>query len=233
MEPNLKVTHSKFLTLLVAFAVVILFSGCAATKQEVIARGQSQMQDPSKSLWVTVESVPSGATVYGEQGGQPGTNLGTTPLTLKYTRSYGRLFGHCPDETIVLNEQASSPLSLSKSFLAFKCIVVKPGYRSQYINQTIEDSGGRWGPGEHGRTKSLAGGVRKTFTAFLQPILPPSPQPTTAPMQQQQQQQQQQTVIIPNTGGASSNDCISECKKMFLRGELKGPIEECYKLLCE
>ena len=48
-----------------------------------------------------------------------------------------------------------------------------------------------------------------------------------------QPQQQQQTVNGQGVGNTSLNDCIKECKKMYLKGELKSTIEECYKLLCE
>jgi len=66
-------------------------------------------------------------------------------------------------------------------------------------------------------------------------VLQPNPENITpqAKEQQQQQQQQQQTIIIPNQEKSSESSCISDCKKMFLKGELKGQIEECYKLLCD
>jgi len=181
--------------------VCFLASGCATvSKEEIAAAGSSRMEDPSQSLWITIESIPSGATVYGVQNGQPGTRLGTTPLTLKYTRAYGRIYGNMPDETLAINEEDSWPWSLSKAFLAFKCIVLKDGYHPYRINQVVENSGGSWGPFALGHVKSLDGGYRKTFTAILSPVSPPSVQQTPV----QQQQQQQQTVVIPDYGKKES-----------------------------
>lgn len=74
--------------------------------------------------------------------------------------------------------------------------------------------------------------IHITLMPFPSKTIPPPP-PPPPPQQQQQQQQQQQTVIIPGTGGSPTNDCISECKKMYLKGELKTSLEECYKLLCD
>lgn len=68
-----------------------LLSGCAsnpltpAELASVKSMYSTRLQDPRTSLRITVNSEPSGARIYGLSNGQPGTLLGTTPMTVKYT----------------------------------------------------------------------------------------------------------------------------------------------------
>ncbi len=171
--------------LLLAILLLVTLSCVTMTPDEIAGRLRATMEIPSKSLWVELNSIPSGATVYGDQNGQLGTKLGTTPLTLKYTSGYNRIYGNMPDETLVMNQ------TLVKSFLAFKCILLKEGYDLCRVYQVIQDDSGLFAP-----VIKLAG-VRKTYTVLLN--APEPAKPSAAAFPTQQQQQQQQTVIIPAT----------------------------------
>jgi hypothetical protein len=154
---------------------MLSFAGCATmSPEQERTLAQARMVDPQKSLWITVDSVPSGATVYGVNNEQPPTQLGTTPLTLKYTRVGGSIWGTRPDETLLMESRLSEPWSTSKAFLAFKCVILKVGYRPYHLYQVLEDRSG-YGPFAEGNINSLDGGVSKTFTAFLIPIAPATP----------------------------------------------------------
>lgn len=176
------------------FAAVII-CGCARMSQEEVrTKAMARLDDQSKSLWINVNSVPSGAKVYGSNNGQPGTMLGTTPLTLKYTWVPGRgLWGMKPDETLTFEARDSWFLvDHSKSYAAFKCIIIKDNYHPYKMYQTIIDESD-WGlfakRGWDGIIEAMENN-QKTFTAYLQPI---STVDYSQPVQQQQQ-----TVIIPD-----------------------------------
>ncbi|UCD64446.1 MAG: hypothetical protein JSW34_03160 [Candidatus Zixiibacteriota bacterium] len=40
-----------------------------------------------RSLWITIESVPKDARIYGVRDGEPGTLLGEAPITLKFWKA--------------------------------------------------------------------------------------------------------------------------------------------------
>lgn len=186
--------YMKVVTVLI-LVVVSMSSGCAIPPPT-----QQDLANPNEVLQITVESVPSNADVYGVSGNSAGSFLGKTPLVLKYRYWYGGIAGGggtTPLETIDVKSKPSLPWSLSKSYLAFKCLIIADGYELYQMYEVVEDSGGGWGPGANGRIKALKGGVQKKYTAFLRPkIAIPQVTPT---QQQQQQQQQQQTVVIPGS----------------------------------
>jgi hypothetical protein len=64
-------------------------------------------QDPAKSMWITVTSIPSGAEVYSVSDGEPGALLGNTPLTLKFLKNWDigeSVMWQCPNPDAPLNE---------------------------------------------------------------------------------------------------------------------------------
>jgi len=90
------------------------------------------LQDPARTLRVTVESEPSGAEVYGIKGDKAGTLLGTTPFTCSYmvTNSPSRpiLWGSVPVEETIEGNFDIPGLSIGESsYYTFKCLVVKEG----------------------------------------------------------------------------------------------------------
>lgn len=82
-----------------------LLTGCAGqrpTHEERASVYSTRLQNPETSIRITVNSEPSGARVYGLSNGQPGTLLGTTPMTVRYTLASGSngfsLWGQRPPE---------------------------------------------------------------------------------------------------------------------------------------
>jgi len=64
-------------------------------------------QDSTKSLWITVTSIPTGAEVYGVSNDEPGTLLGRTPLTLKFWKAWGAesaVQWQCPNQDASMDE---------------------------------------------------------------------------------------------------------------------------------
>jgi hypothetical protein len=202
---------STWVILLVAAFLSAMSSGAVAQKQtkeeKALARAIAKVEDPSKSLWITVESVPSEAIVYGVRDGKAGTRLGTTPITFKYVREGQWVYSSIGDpyETLVHDVSATIPfLRRGRESLAFNVLLVKDGHKPYNMYQIIEDRKS-WEFFSGLRIESLDGGVQRTFTALLEPVTPliqppaPSIQPPAIPPTQQQQQQQQQTVVVPDS----------------------------------
>ena len=180
-----------------AISVLMMVSGCATVSpEEFRMQADAQLEDASKSLWITIQSVPSGATVYGDSNGQPGTKLGTTPLTLKYTWMGVQVWGTAPNETLFMKFADSMPWSLSKAFVAFKCIVTMDSYYPYQINQILVDKSRYWGARGVIDAMRAMTGCRRTFTAMLQPVAGGPSAAPAVPIQQQQQQ----TIVIPDVG---------------------------------
>jgi hypothetical protein len=179
--------------------MLMLLIGCATTEPSM------QLANPRKVLSITVESVPSGAQVYGLQGTSPSSLLGTTPLEFKYTYLRNKIYGSSPDQTLDFKLVPSYPWSPGRAYLAFKCLIIADGYKPYSLYEVLEDRK-PYGPGGGSQIRILWGGVQKQYTALLQsnvtnPVIGTS---VTAPIPQQQQQQQQQTVILP-TNQSSTN----------------------------
>lgn len=200
-----------FLALISITLTASLYMGCAMTHEEAAMMHQrhrslanQKINDPSQSLWITVNSTPSGAKIYGVNDGQPASYIGTTPMTLKYAHVYFSTYGTFPQETLVYKSVGALELTRrGKASLAFQCILLKDGYRSYHMYHQLEYREGS--TFSNPELRSDKGGVHKTYTALLDPIFSPAPSPPTPPVQQQQQQQQQ-TVVIPDTGSKKGHE---------------------------
>lgn len=117
---------------------IFLLSGCIAQRH--------------KSLHITLQSIPSGADVYGAAGPRPGKFIGKTPLVLVYRESKGQIFGTLPEQTIEYTDSA----------LAFKCYIKKEGYGTYRMYEVIETDSDKDG----NPIRPKVGG-RKTYTAGL------------------------------------------------------------------
>lgn len=63
--------------------------------------------DTSRSMWVTIRSIPSGAEVHGVSGNKPGRLLGRTPITVKFWKSLGTggpVLWQCPNREAPMDE---------------------------------------------------------------------------------------------------------------------------------
>jgi hypothetical protein len=174
-----------------------LLPACAApTIDEKRSIVQSRLQNPAESFWLTVESEPSGADVYGLVDGQPATRLGTTPLTLKYTytRDTG-LWGSRPEETLSV-EFESSKLILDKGSarVTFRCAIAKAGYKTTIVDRLIGEkramAAAAWK-----MISDILNGNSETVTASLEPLVAGRKKQDPAPPQQQEQP----TVIAPQS----------------------------------
>jgi hypothetical protein len=180
--------------------VIGALSGCATlseNQQQEVAN--NQMQEASKCYTINIESIPSGANVYGCINGKMGTNLGQTPLMLRYTWANGGLWGNYPEETLEANYRRTNPFQLMAvdfDFI-FKCIVWKEGYKSYTIREMLWDA-------EH-RHDIIGVGRSITFTAKLASDGNVSNEQfeLKSPIQQQQQQQ---TVVIPDMGSKKTEE---------------------------
>jgi hypothetical protein len=103
-----------------------------------------ELNDPSIALHVVVNSIPSGAAVYGVEGDNLGDSLGTTPWTGKYVRrnvgGETKIFGTAFDQTIGdkldfqnLNMDLESPFF-------FQCWLIKDGYKAQRVIKSLRRS---------------------------------------------------------------------------------------------
>lgn len=142
--------------------ILFIFIGCA-TKKLTRQEKDSRLEDPQKSLWITVRSEPPGAKIYGAPGNSLGSYLGKTPLTLKYTRISGGIWGHSPDETLETRWINDTPLRTGEAFMAFKCYVVAEGEPPYRIYEVLQND--TWW--FFGRKHLEFAGKQKTFTAFL------------------------------------------------------------------
>jgi hypothetical protein len=106
-----------------------------------------------KNLQITVESIPSGADVYGVAGPRPGHFIGKTPLVLVYTEKNGNIFGKLPEQTIEYTNRG----------LFFKCYIKKQGYGTYRVYEVVKEAGS----GRGGSPRKPTFGGRKTYTAGL------------------------------------------------------------------
>ena len=206
----MKLSKYIFYTILYIIVIPLFLNSCATapTPEELEDARQrrrnlvnEKLNNPSRSLRITVNSNPSGAKVYGVENGQPGSFIGTTPMTFKYAKAgssrWDSVWGTSPNETLVMKYVGALELTRKGSaYLAFQCILIKDGYHPYHLYQKIEYREGSTFTNPD--LQSLYGGVKKTYTAILDPISTPDYQETIPKQQQQQQQQQQQTVIIPS-----------------------------------
>jgi hypothetical protein len=123
------------------------------------------LENDPQALVIKINSIPSGASVFGLVGETPGTLLGTTPLTLRYiipttnnwetgTTSGGvpvnaavyrrtmgdiYIYGTQPTETISISypQGDSSWMLNGAKAVIFGCIVVAEGYKPYIINVNI------------------------------------------------------------------------------------------------
>lgn len=203
---------------------VMFLAGCAA-------RMPPRATSPEEFFSVTVNSIPSGAFVYevDANDGSLGKLLGKTPYDLRLGLAVRRHSNGNLDlfvDGVKLWGDGVNWSSYRKDnnqhIIELNVAVAKDGFYTSKVTKkrvaTI-DHEHRYPP------------LSTTVTVALRPVVE-----STRAAPQQQQQQQQQTIIIPDTGGNknSYNDCVQECKKMYLKGELKqdSTIEECIKLLC-
>jgi len=149
-------------------------------------------QDSTKSLWITVTSIPPDAEVYGVSDGVPGTLLGRTPLTLKFWKSWGTegsVMWQCPNQDASINEvfihssgkamfqTTDMPgdrskshttatilgLDRNKAIARFHCYVVKEGYKPNLLKDTFKAETG------HTDIPHVVKG-RKRYNAELVPL---------------------------------------------------------------
>jgi len=145
-----------YLSLPLVALMLMIGSSCGGPKP-----GVEDWQDPSKTMWLTIESVPTGAEVYGVVDQAPGTLLGRTPLTVKFWRGYRTkepVFWQCPNqqapmcevmnhyfgEAIFLNpgvgpidkrtwHRVAKGRNRHRETARFHCFVVKEGYKPQLM----------------------------------------------------------------------------------------------------
>ena len=119
-------------------------------------------QDTEKSLWITIESVPANAEVYGVVDNEPGIFLGRTLLTVKFWNSYrtkGPVFWQCPNHEAPMEQvlehkchmapvqvsnipgsdnrqyrwRSTSGSSYNKERAKFHCFIIKEGYKAYFL----------------------------------------------------------------------------------------------------
>lgn len=154
-------TFSKFIVVIIIFG---FFVGCASIPPNQEQR-EIVLDNPTKALWITVESVPSRANVYGSFNGSPGTLLGKTPLKFRYARTGGYYIGDFPEETLDLEWRADLPLRMGKAYMAFKCVLIKDGFRPYRMYQVLQND--TWWL--IGLKHLKFAGKQRTFTAVLSP----------------------------------------------------------------
>lgn len=167
----------KIKILLVPICMILIIVSCSTplTQEERQILISKKLDDPTKSLRITIQSIPPGATIYGVQNGQPGSKLGTTPMTFKFTWFGFRIYGTNADETIIYREQQGSLFRSAEAFLAFKCILIKDRYHPYHINQVIEDRSDYLLGGGFTPLKTFEEGGVKTYSALLKPIASQAP----------------------------------------------------------
>lgn len=135
-----------------ALILIMIPAGCATIDYNAMA------QDPTKGVWITVQTVPPGADVYGLVNGKPGTCLGKTPLTLKYSfTGFDVLNGFAAEETTqVLTWYGIGPFEARPYTLKFRYYVSKQGFRPSYVMEEFVQ-------------RDPVEGIHRTFTAILNP----------------------------------------------------------------
>lgn len=157
-------------------------------------------EDSSQILTIIVESRPSGAGVYGLSGENIGTLIGTTPIELKYWSdgdSWSCICGPTVEGTLEYWKKERL-LGGSEAHVAFKCTVVEDGYKPHRIYEVLQEEKTTPIFGDIFVSYASFKGVRRVYTAVLEPMIAAPTTPT------QQQQQQQQTVIVPGLGSGNA-----------------------------
>jgi len=169
---DVRATRTAFLGVL-PLVIVFMVCGCASppTAQELAQR----LDNPGSTLRITVNSMPPGATVYGEAGGALGRPLGTTPLTLRYMGDYRGIYGDCPDETLDSEMKSDTPFSAGRVFVAFKCWVMKEGYAPYRLYCVLDDRHPYPGPFGAPNYWQVFFGTQKVLTVPLVPVGPAAP----------------------------------------------------------
>ena len=186
----------------------LLFAGCSTpTYEEMLAHGQEKVSDPSESIWIYVNSVPTGASIYTLHGGQPGSLLGKTPAVLRYAWAGPyTTYGDNPDETLSF-EIRTRLLFFKTVRLVFTALVVKEGYKPYVLRHVFKDKDLDTSISV-ALAVSLNEGAQKVFTAVLTPSLPTTQQPVAA-------QPPTDQVVPP----AFSNTSFADCSGFRQRSE--------------
>jgi len=213
---------------------------CAATPPR-----SDDWEDASKLLTITVVSRPTGAEVFGLSGDNVGARIGSTPLTLRFYHdegafdSYGVWCDRCGDaidQVIEVSNEDPFLLGTERSYVKFKCVVIKDGYEPFVIRDAVLDwSANTLDPFDNPDIRKAFEGVRKDYTAVLVSSVP-SPTPAAPiPPVTYQQQQQQQTVIVGGAGnqatfGTVNLSCDLQDAEIYVDGMFVGNAPNSLKL---
>lgn len=120
------------MTLIAIFAAALLGS-CGQTGQPV-----DELNDPAKALQILVNTVPSGAEIYGVDHDSIGVLLGVTPMTFRYvsreTASGPVVYGTEVEQTIVRHFDIHDMLEPPYSF---RCWLLKDGYKAHFVAKAL------------------------------------------------------------------------------------------------
>ena len=127
----------------IRLAGVCLAIGCLCSACGGYAALQQELQNPDKTLRVTINSNPPGAEVYGIKRGKPGTLLGTTPLVCSYmvVRSghSPEILGTVPFEETIVSDWHLMSFAERRSYYSFQCVVTMDGYQTAVVKQQLVD----------------------------------------------------------------------------------------------
>ena len=163
---------------LLLITIIFLITTCGNPRPS-----DEDWQNPARCLWITVESFPPGAQVYGVVDNQPRTLFGETPLTVKFFKGYRTkkepIFWQCDKPEKVREELLENsyiePTYFSSSkrkrvlsgmtteWIHFHCLVVKEGYEPHLVEDWFKDE-----TGVNDVPNAFKG--KKTYTARLVPI---------------------------------------------------------------
>ena len=186
--------HVLIIFIFVSFAL----NGCYSEPPVTSEEAHLSLNNPEKTFRIRLESVPSGASIYGYIGGSTGSYLGKTPMTFSYGEVRYELWGTHIGETLTITEKEHFRLVgyCHDATVTFRCFLVKEGYRRASVIRRIELEACR---DTTALDPGYLAGQKKIYTVILDPVATDIGMPPK--QQQQQQQQQQQTVVIP--GGQS------------------------------
>ena len=163
---------------LLLITIIILITTCGGPRPS-----DEDWQDPARCLWITVESYPPGAEVYGVEDSQPRTLFGETPFTVKFFKSYRTkkepVFWQCDKPEKVREELLENsyiePTYFSSSkrkrvlsgivteWIHFHCLIIKEGFEPYLVEDWFKDE-----TGVSDVPNAFKG--KKTYTARLVPI---------------------------------------------------------------
>jgi len=163
---------------LLLITTIILSAACGSPQPS-----DEDWQDPTKCLWITVNSHPPGAQVYGVVDSQPRTLFGETPFTVKFYKGYRTekepVYWQCDKPETVREELLENSYIGPLSYLSakrrtrfsgiitervhFHCLVVKEGYEPYLIDEWFKDE-----TGVSEIPNAFKG--KKTYTARLVPV---------------------------------------------------------------